>query len=243
MKTCVLIPTYNNAPKLEPVLKQVIEQGLPVLVVNDGSTDQTLEILTRYSDRIQLISYDQNRGKGYALLTGFKEAGRLNFDSVITIDSDGQHNPDDIAKMLSEQQKNPGAVLMGSRDLEGAGAPGKSSFGNKFSNFWFWVETGFRLPDTQTGFRLYPLKPLLSKSYLTTGFAFEVESIVKLAWSGVSFIPVKIDVDYPEDRISHFQPLKDFMRISFLNTWLFIQALFYYIPKRWIRRLMGKSRY
>lgn len=193
-------------------------------------------MLKAWSDRLEVISYSPNKGKGHALWTGFKHAFKQGYDSVITIDSDGQHDPDDIPKMLEVQAENPGKMLMGSRDLEAAGAPGKSSFGNKFSNFWFRVETGIKLPDTQTGFRLYPLKPLMQRSYLTKGFAFEVETIVKLAWSGVQFIPVQISVDYPEDRITHFQPFKDFARISVLNTWLFTLAVLYYIPRRWIRR-------
>jgi len=235
LKTGVLIPTYNNAPKIKKVLEGVLRQGLPVLVVNDGSTDGTDSILNEFKGQLELISYPDNRGKGYALLIGFKKAKSLGYDTLITIDSDGQHDPNDIQKMLEIQKEHPGKVLMGSRDLEAAGAPSKSSFGNKFSNFWFHLETGIKLPDTQTGFRLYPLDPILKKKYLTKRFGFEVESIVKLAWSGVQFIPIKISVDYPDDRITHFKPFKDFTLISFLNTYLVTLAICYYIPRRWIK--------
>jgi glycosyltransferase involved in cell wall biosynthesis len=235
VKTCVLIPTYNNAPKIYKVIEGVLKQGLPVLIVNDGSTDETLDIIEPFKDHVEIVSYDVNKGKGFALMTGFRKAKENGFDTVITIDSDGQHDPNDIQKMLEMQNQHPGKVLMGSRDLEAAGAPSKSSFGNKFSNFWFHLETGIKLPDTQTGFRSYPLNPVLKRRYLTKRFGFEVESIVKLAWRGVEFLPVKIAVDYPEDRITHFKPFKDFTLISFLNTYLVTLGICYYIPRRWIK--------
>jgi len=242
LKTCIIIPTYNNAPKLRGVLEGVLEQGLAVLVVNDGSTDSTMEVLDAYSDAVEIITYSENRGKGFALMRGFNKAMALGYETAITIDSDGQHDPSDIQLLLEAQKEHPNKVLMGSRDLYAAGAPGKSSFGNKFSNFWFWVETGIKLPDTQTGFRLYPIEPLLRFKYLTKRFGFEVESIVKLAWSGVRFEPVKINVSYPEDRITHFRPIKDFTRISILNVWLVTIAILYYIPKRTLSRNSRKNK-
>jgi len=232
LKTCIIIPTYNNAPKLRGVLESVLEQGLTVLVVNDGSTDSTMEVLDAFSHALEIITYAENKGKGFALLEGFTKAMDMGYEAAITIDSDGQHDPSDIQLLLKAQKEHPNKVLMGSRDLYAAGAPGKSSFGNKFSNFWFWVETGIKLPDTQTGFRLYPIKPLLRFKYLTKRFGFEIESIVKLAWSGVQFEPVKINVSYPDDRITHFRPIKDFTRISILNVWLVTIAILYHIPKR-----------
>ena len=102
--------------------------------------------------------------------------------------------------------------------MEQEGIPGKSSFGNKFSNFWFKVETGITLPDTQTGFRLYPLEPISKMKLFTTKFETEIEVIVKLAWKNVKCIPIKINVLYdPNERVTHFRPLRDFTRISILK--------------------------
>jgi uncharacterized protein (DUF2062 family) len=113
------------------------------------------------------------------------------------------------------------------------GVPGKSSFGNKFSNFWFWVETFHKLPDTQTGFRLYPLEPISKMKFYTKKFEFEIEVIVRLAWNGVDFKSVPIQVLYDEsERVSHFKPVKDFTRISILNTVLVIICLLYIYPKK-----------
>src|SRR5690606_41047183 len=134
--------------------------------------------------------------------------------------------PSDLPKMIQMCYENPNTVLMGSRNMTQEGVPGKSYFGNKFSNFWFKVETWISLPDTQTGFRVYPLKPLKSIRLFTTKFELEIEVIVRLAWKFIPFKAVPIQVKYdPEERVSHFRPGRDFFRISVLNSILVIIAL------------------
>jgi len=230
---CVIVPTYNNERTLARVLNEVLDHAHDVIVVNDGATDSTPEILASFADRVKVVSYSPNRGKGYALRQGFATALQLGFTHALTIDSDGQHFPSDIPRFLETHQTHPAAMLMGSRNLNAEGMPGKNSFANKFSNFWFFVETGIRLPDTQTGFRLYPLKKVQKLWLFTERFEFEVEVIVKLAWRGVPFIPVPIRVKYdPNERVSHFRPGPDFTRISFLNSYLVILALLWHLPKR-----------
>lgn len=235
INACVLIPTYNNHRTISDVLEKVIKVvgDTTILIVNDGSTDDTLAVLSPFSDNIELVSYAENQGKGFALRTGFKKAIELGFENVITIDSDGQHFPEDIPLLVEAAKKNRGAVIMGSRNMEHETVPGKSSFGNKFSNFWFRIETLIKLPDTQTGFRVYPLKPLKKMRLFTKKFELEIEVIVRLAWKGVQFAPVPIRVLYDYDeRVSHFRPARDFFRISVLNTILVLGALFYFYPKK-----------
>jgi glycosyltransferase involved in cell wall biosynthesis len=235
LKYCVIIPTYNNEKTLSRVIDGILKQDCRIkpIVVNDGSTDGTLEILTAYKGQIELISYDENQGKGKALRQGFKRAIELGYDNAITIDSDGQHFPVDIPNMLKVASVNPGAVIMGSRNMNQEGVPSKSSFGNKFSNFWFRVETFIKLPDTQTGFRFYPLRPISKMRFFTKKFEFEIEVIVRLAWRDIPFVSVPVKVLYDADeRVSHFRPFKDFMRISVLNTILVTLCLFYFYPKR-----------
>lgn len=232
---CILIPTFNNQKTLKRVIDGVLlyAQEKDVIIINDGSSDNTNEILSTYQDRIQILTNKVNRGKGFSLRRGFKEAIRLGYKNAISIDSDGQHLPEDIPLFIESAYQNPGALLMGSRNMEQEGVPGKSSFGNKFSNFWFKFETGLTLPDTQTGFRLYPLGPLKNTRLFTTKFETEIEVIVKLAWKNVRIIPINIQVIYDKnERISHFRPFRDFTRISILNTWLVILTLLYYLPKR-----------
>lgn len=239
IKCCVIVPTYNNAGTLEEVLLKVLEHTGHVLVVNDGSTDETAEILARYTDRIELITFKENIGKGYALRKGFERAVGLGYSHAITIDSDGQHFPSDLPAFEEEMKSSPGSLVIGARNMESENVPGKSSFGHKFSNFWFRFETGINLDDTQSGYRLYPLHALQDLNFFTRKFEFEIEVIVKAAWAGIEVknIPIRIHYAPGKNRVSHFRPFRDFTRISFLNTYFVILAIFYHIPVRFFKKL------
>ncbi len=232
---CVIIPTYNNERTLERVIREVLEY-VPaecVIIVNDGATDSTPEILKAFENEVTILMNEVNKGKGYSLRKAFKFAKEKGYENALTIDSDGQHYPSDIPVLIEQALLCPGAVIMGSRNMEQEGVPQKSSFGNKFSNFWFKVETWITLPDTQTGFRIYPLKPLKKIWLFTNKFELEIEVIVKLAWRFVPFVAVPIQVKYdPSERVSHFRPARDFTRISILNTFLVLTALIWYYPRK-----------
>jgi glycosyltransferase involved in cell wall biosynthesis len=240
LKVCVIIPTYNNHKTLKRVLDSVLHYTSNVIVVNDGSTDSTAQILEAYSHLVQ-IHHSKNTGKGKALRNAFKKALDLNYDYAITIDSDGQHFASDIPSFIAALETDAEVLLIGSRNMTQENVPKKSSFGNKFSNFWFWFETGNKLEDTQSGFRLYPLKKIPS-SYFTNKFEFEIEVIVRSAWKDIPVknIPVQVLYD-PEERVSHFRPFKDFTRISILNTVLVTIALFYIKPRDFFRKLKKKG--
>lgn len=240
-KVCVLIPTYNNAKTLERVLGEVRHYTTDILVVNDGSSDETADILAKYTD-IEVLTFDKNRGKGKALRQGFEKALAMGYKYALTIDSDGQHFAHDIPVFARELQKSETPVLLiGSRDMTHKDVPKKSSFGHKFSNFWFWFETGVKLTDTQSGYRLYPLEKL-SKNYVTNRFEFEVEVIVRASWSGIEVKNVPIEVLYDKnERVSHFRPFQDFTRVSILNTILVLIAIFYIKPRDFFRKLKKKS--
>ena len=230
----VLMPTYNNEKTLKRVLDEVLTlvTDKQLVVINDGATDSTAEILKAYESRITVLTHEVNSGKGMALRTGFKHAIEQGYQYALTIDSDGQHYPDDSILLVEALEKHPGACIMGSRNMDQDGVPGKSSFGNKFSNFWFMVETGKKLPDTQTGFRIYPLEKVKKLWLITKKFELEIEVIVKLAWRNVHFVPVPIGVKYdPNERVSHFRPGRDFFRISVLNTFLVLIALVWFYPR------------
>lgn len=237
---CVIIPTYNNANTLARVIEGVFGYTSDIIIVNDGSTDATSEILKNYRQFHQ-ITHDKNSGKGLALRHGFEKARELGFHFALTIDSDGQHFAADIENFLAvEDIENP-ALLIGGRNMAQPGVPRKSSFGNSFSNFWFWFETGIRLEDTQSGYRLYPLDKIPEK-YYTKKFEFEIEVIVRAAWSGVTVknVPIKVLYD-PDERVSHFRPFKDFTRISILNTVLVVIALFYIFPRNLFLKIKKKG--
>jgi glycosyltransferase involved in cell wall biosynthesis len=243
LKCCVIIPTYNNYKTLQQVIEDVLVFTEDVIVVNDGSTDSTAEILVQFP-QIQQIHLSQNKGKGNALRQGFKHADSLGYRYAITIDSDGQHFPEDIPAFIEalEKEENKEVLFIGSRNMTQHGVPKKSSFGNKFSNFWFWVETGTRLQDTQSGFRLYPLFAMKKLKFYTKKFEFEIEAIVKAAWSGIEVKNIPIRIHYElEDRVSHFRPFKDFTRISILNTWFVLVTFFYIKPRNLFRKLKKKG--
>jgi len=241
-KVCVLIPTYNNEQTLEKVLRDVLSYTDQVIVVNDGSTDSTSAILNKFPG-IDLVSYEGNKGKGYALRQGFRHAVEKGYDYAISIDSDGQHFADDLPKFLHALDEHSSAVIIGARNMGQSSVPGKSSFGNKFSNFWFWVETGLKMQDTQSGYRLYPVKQLNSINFITRKFEFEIEVLVRAAWNGLDIVHVPVQVFYPEKgkRVSHFRPFKDFSRISVLNTVLVTIALLYIKPRDLFRTLKKKT--
>lgn len=239
MGICVIVPTYNNHRTVARVLEEVLAYTDDLIVVNDGATDTTAQILDDFGDRIVRISYSPNKGKGYALRMGFQKALELGYNYAITLDSDGQHFANDIPKFIEVHRSHPDAVIMGARNLETHGMAAKSSFANRFSNFWFRLQTGVFMPDTQTGFRLYPLEKIKDLPLFTNRFEFEIEVIVKLAWRDVPFVSVPIQVKYdPEERVSHFRPGPDFTRISFLNAWFTILTALYHLPRRLL--LKGK---
>ncbi|WP_449389082.1 DUF2062 domain-containing protein [Chryseobacterium lineare] len=240
-KICVLIPTYNNAKTLKRVIDGVLEYTENIIIVNDGSTDSTQEILNQYL-QITVINLPENKGKGNGLKIGFRKAKKLDYHYAITIDSDGQHYPDDISVFVEAlQNEKEDVLLIGNRNMSQDGIPKKSSFGNRFSNFWFWFETGIKLEDTQSGYRLYPLHKI-PKKYFTPKFEFEIEIIVRTAWRHIPVknVPVKVLYD-PEERVSHFRPFKDFTRISILNTILVSITLVYIIPRNFVNNFKKKS--
>lgn len=236
-----VIPTYNNEKTLARVIEDVRRYCTDVLAVNDGSTDSTARILAEAG--VEAISYAPNRGKGYAIRRALRYAAEHGYRYMLTIDSDGQHFASDIPKFAEEIEKTPDTLLVGARNLRSDNMPGKNTFANKFSNFWFRIETGIRLDDTQSGFRLYPVQRMKGMRFVTRRYEFEVEVLVRAAWRGIGVRNIPVGVFYPEksERVSHFRPGKDFTRISILNTFLVLGALLFYYPWRFLRSLTREN--
>ncbi|MDR2692214.1 MAG: glycosyltransferase family 2 protein [Dysgonamonadaceae bacterium] len=249
---CIIIPTYNNMLYLPEVIDSVSEaiSATPrdrtpsierIIVVNDGSTDDTERILQRYA-RITLVSCPQNKGKGYALRLGFDKAEAMGYRYAITMDSDGQHSACDLSLFERAVWLYPDSMIIGSRHFNRQNMPKKNMFANRFSNFWFMLQTGRYLPDTQTGFRLYPLKKMKGLRPFTSRYEAELELLVRAAWKNIPQIPVPVQAVYyaADKRITHFRPLIDFLRISLLNTFLCFLAVVYGYPSRFIRYWFDK---
>ena len=226
-RICVIVPTYNNQNTVVQVIDRIRPFGYPIIVVNDGSTDDT-QALLEAQDCITVCSYKNNQGKGHALRTGFRKALEQGFDYAITIDSDGQHYPEDIPSIVKALDGDK-VLVVGNRKLHNENMPGGNTFANYFSNFWFMIQTWQYLPDTQTGFRIYPLHHLHGLSLLTARYEAELELLVLAAWHGVKLVSSPIRVYYPPqgERVSHFRPFWDFFRISVLNTVLCILCVLY----------------
>lgn len=239
MKVCTVMPTYNNGGTLRDMVERLLNYCTDVIVVNDGCTDNSAEILASFGNAITVVDYGKNRGKGFALKQGFKKAKALGFDHALTIDSDGQHFPEDIPLFVNILEQNNEALIVGSRNLNQENMPDGNTFANKFSNFWFKVQTGLSLPDTQTGFRLYPLHRL--PKIFSSRYEAELALLVFSAWRGIDLIPIKINVLYPENRVTHFRPFWDFFRISVLNTLLCLVAIVYGWPSRLIHKMLRRK--
>ena len=250
---CVVIPSYDNGATVAGVARRALDECADVIVVDDGSTDDTgvqLSALLATLSSVQppssvlqssmtVVCHGRNLGKGRALQTGFEKALQMGFSYAITIDADGQHYPEDIPLFLEANRSHPGALIVGSRLMEGAVQSKGSSFANRFSNFWFTVQTGRRLRDTQTGYRLYPLKRLKGLRLLTSRYEAELELLVFSSWAGIDIVSIDVRVYYPprDLRVSHFRPVADFLRISLLNTVLCFLAVVCGLPLclcRWL---------
>ena len=233
---CALIPTYNNAGTIIDVLRRVHKYMRDIIVVNDGCTDDTLALLALLDFPITIVTHERNKGKGRALVSGFRKAIEMGFEYALTLDADGQHYPEDIPVMMHALDLHQSAIIVGSRQFTDENMDGKSRFANRFSNFWFRLQTTVNLPDTQTGMRIYPLHQLYGLHLITSRYEAELELLVFAAWRNVPLVPVPIRVYYPpkEQRVSHFRPAYDFTRISILNCFLCLGALLFgYINMYW----------
>lgn len=225
-KIGLIIPTYNHGSRVRKVVVNALPYVSHILVVVDGSTDNTLEQINELP--IEILQFPQNRGKGAALKMGFREAERAGWDYAITMDSDGQHQAEDLPKFIDAIGQHPDTIIVGDRDMSSPAIPSSSKFGKNFTNFWLKVETGIKIADGQSGFRSYPVKAVNSLRTWFNRYEFEVEILARAAWAGIPIVSIPIRVDYhPEgQRITHFRPFLDNVRTSCLNTILVAQRMF-----------------
>ena len=237
-RICVLIPVYNHALTLRQVIAGA-EAFLPVIVVNDGSTDDTAAVLAQ-EPGITVVTLPQNQGKGAALKAGFARAVELGYTHAVTLDADGQHPTAAIPAFVEACRHQPEAFIIGVRELKPAGAPRLRRWTNALSTFWFKVETGVPLTDTQCGYRCYPLEATRHLPVKFGRYAFELEVMVLAAWAGIPLAPRPFQVDYaaPTSRLSHFSPLRDFTHISRLHSRLSMLA---FCTPPALRRLMAQG--
>ncbi len=227
LPSCVLlvIPVYNHGGTIRQVVERALAAHPHVLVVDDGSTEPVAEKLAGLA--AACIRQPQNGGKGSAIMRAAEWAKEAHFSHILTLDADGQHNPADARLFAPILAESPNALIIGARDFNVPNVPRSSRFGRSFSGFWMRVQTGAVVSDMQSGFRLYPVALLLSVPCAEKGFAFEVEIVVRAAWSGFSVREVPVSVHYPPpgQRVSHFRALYDNFRLTRLNTRLTGRAM------------------
>jgi len=220
VKACVIIPCYNHADTVAAVVKAALAYG-PVILVDDGSTVP----LPAMPD-CKIIRLEQNRGKGAALRAGFEAAAAARYTHAITMDADAQHRPEDLPKFLAAAEASPAALIVGVRDFHASGAPAGRRRSNAVSTFWFRVETGVSLGDTQCGFRCYPIPLTQQLRIRSQRYAYELEFMVRASWSGAPVLSVPIVSSYQPEQLrqSHFRPVVDLARITIMNIGLVLQS-------------------
>lgn len=209
---CVLIPAYNAERTLGAVVDAFCDE-MPeheIIVIDDGSTDATRDIAR--GKRCALVSIEKNSGKGAALKEGFRYALSIGFDVALTVDADGQH-PAASAKKLIDASPDPNALVLAVRDLARMGAPKKNRFSNGVSNYFVSLFSGTHLSDTQCGLRRYPIARTLELAGESNGYAFEAEVLMRAVAAQIPIVECTTDVLYPPDRTTHFNNVKDPMRM------------------------------
>jgi glycosyltransferase involved in cell wall biosynthesis len=224
LKILLVIPVYNHGQTLKTVVDKGLASGWPILVIDDGSTDNGPDSLKDLD--IQIHRLEPNQGKGAAILAAIAIARNQGYQGIVTVDADNQLDPSETINLVKALDSWPQMVI-GSRLMDPEKVPGSSLFGRSFSNFWVKVETGIELPDTQSGFRLYPVEQISEIKIKSRRYDFEIESLVRLCWAGIPIKSVDVSVDYPkgELRKSHFHKFKDNFRLSLLHTRLVLRTL------------------
>ena len=223
-RVCVLLPSYNNAQTLLNTVAGIRNYIADIIVINDGSTDETA-VLLKSIEGIDVVQHERNRGKGAAIISGFKRAHALGFTHAITMDTDGQHDAANIPLILEAIAEDPCCIVIGDRELSGAGRAKKSRLLRKNSNFWTWVLTGQQVSDTQSGFRSYPLEAMCAMHFKKMRYDFEIEVLVIALWNDIPIRSLPVKAYYGPGSESHFRPLVDFLRVARLNIQLLVERL------------------
>lgn len=241
-KTLVVIPVFNHVKTLRGVVERALAYGFAVLVLDDGSTDGSLDSVAGLP--VMCHRLPKNRGKGAAIRAGAQLANNLGYEAVLTIDADGQHDPADAQHLLEAAATSWPCIVIGTRRMEGLNVPRSSIFGRDFSNFWVRIECGQALPDTQSGYRLYPVEFLENSRFISRRYTFEIEVLVRGSWAGLPLLPTPVSVYYPpgNERISHFHKFKDNLRLTCLHTLLVTRSLLPWPHRRHYKVVGDKDR-
>jgi glycosyltransferase involved in cell wall biosynthesis len=228
---CVIIPVYNHPKKIADLVAVLASQNMHCVLIDDGSETACAQVLDAVSNDFPatstLLRLKENKGKGVAVCEGLLWAFEKRFTHAIQIDADGQHDLGDLPRFLQAAVDNPNAVVCGWRNYDDM--PRSRRSGRKLTDFWVCVNTlSCAIKDSMCGYRLYPLratKQLLVQEKIGARMDFDTDILVKLYWQGLDVINVPIQIIYHQDITSHFDILKDNVRISWMHTRLFFGML------------------
>lgn len=223
----VVIPTYNNAHTLMDVIERAERAQLPLIVVDDGSTDQTPALLANWKGRGFVITHDRNQGKAAALQTAFAFAKESDFTHAITLDSDGQLAPEQIEDFVEAARSHPYDFIIGNRNDQSDDYPARSRIGRRLQNLAVRVQCGATIGDTLCGYRAYPLDMFDVIRVKSGGFAFEIEVVTRAVWSGfhIRDIPIRCLYFTDEKRVSHYRFFRDWTHALLVHIYLLFRRL------------------
>jgi glycosyltransferase involved in cell wall biosynthesis len=225
----VVIPAYNESAAIREVALGALRHLGAVIVVDDGSSDGTAEKLSNLP--VTLLRHSANLGKAASLWHGMQAALNLGAKGIVTMDGDGQHDPDDIPRLIIAAENQPNRLVIGSRLWNREAIPKARYFANRFANFWIAWASGQVIEDSQSGFRVYPAQLIRRCRFdpgRDKGFVFESEIIIEADRHGFScaFLPVR--TMYPENaRPSHFRPVRDIAGITRMVAWRLLSRGFF----------------
>lgn len=235
-----VLPVYNNCETVRDIAIRCRALLSHVVVVDDGSTDTDIKALLCDLD-VEVLVHPVNMGKGEAIRTASRYVEEQGGSYIITVDTDGQHLPENISRFMPFIMEDDHSIVVGSRDFRTENVPSSSRFGRSFANFWLLVETGIKIDDCQSGFRAYPVSYLNQIRIRGNHYDFEAEILARAAWAGLSLKSVDIDVIYPkpEERVSSFRPFLDNIRLTHTHAMLFCRRLLPIPCKRLVRKEKG----
>jgi predicted LPLAT superfamily acyltransferase len=238
-KPCAVIPVYNHHAALTRIIAALKAQGLPVILVDDGSDAPTKQVLAalRAAD-VEVLGQPENQGKGAAVLAGITLAGARGFSHALQLDADGQHDLGDISAILKLAEERPHHLISGAPQYD-ASVPKVRFYGRYLTHSLVWAETlSFSLRDSMCGFRVYPVAPclaLMQRARIGARMDFDTDIMVRLYWAGTESLFLKTRVRYPEDGISHYRMLRDNLRM----IWLHVRLMAGMLPR--LPSLIGRS--
>lgn len=231
MRYCIIIPNYNHTILLDELIQNLAVFGLSVIMVNDGSDEDASSFFLSLEQKhsyLTLIEHHENQGKGGAVQTGLKAAHARGYTHALQVDADGQHDLNDVEKLLAESKDHPESLISG-KPIYDESIPKLRYYARNITHFWVWVETlSFAIKDTMCGYRVYPLASsvnLIETQRLGLRMDFDIEIMVRLFWRQIDIRFVPTAVAYPENGVSHFRAVTDNVLISWMHTRLFFGML------------------